>query len=354
MILIGLLHHLENPEKVTKSYAYAAVAKAEGAELLYFCPSGVIFEKKCIKGYQYRAGNWVESICPFPDIIYNTSSAKKNTQWREIIQKLKKQIPFTSYPIGNKMQVYQTLKKNSEFAEYLIASIKVDSVKQFLDYFEVNKKVVLKPVRGHKGEGIIFIESINNQYHLLTNTTSFDFNYKEFLQFISYKLQEKRYLVQPYINCKTKSGTPYDLRLHVQKNGEGKWVNTTIYYRIAPKRSIICNISNGGLTGNLKPFLKQEFGDEYFNIKRTLEYLAIQLAKYLDKVRYETFSQTLDELGIDVGLDHSQRIWLYEVNWRPGCPPAFYLELDVVRNTIRYAIFLAKMTKHNSNKGFNL
>ena len=36
-----------------------------------------------------------------------------------------------------------------------------------------------------------------------------------------------------------------------------------------------------------------------------------------------------------------QKLWIYEVNWRPGCPPAFYLELDVVKNTIQYAVYLA-------------
>ena len=43
-----------------------------------------------------------------------------------------------------------------------------------------------------------------------------------------------------------------------------------------------------------------------------------------------------------------KKIWIYEVNWRPGCPPAFYLELDVVKNTIHYAIFLANKNKLNS------
>lgn len=51
---------------------------------------------------------------------------------------------------------------------------------------------------------------------------------------------------------------------------------------------------------------------------------------------------------------------MYEVNWRPGCPPAFYLELDVVINSIRYAMYLAKNQKQmkkkeliNKNKNHN-
>ncbi len=48
----------------------------------------------------------------------------------------------------------------------------------------------------------------------------------------------------------------------------------------------------------------------------------------------------------------NKKIWMYEVNWRPGCPPAFYLELDVVINSIRYAMYLAKNQKQ-MKKGIN-
>ena len=36
MTLIGMLHHRRDPQSVVKAYAYAAVAKAEGASLIFF------------------------------------------------------------------------------------------------------------------------------------------------------------------------------------------------------------------------------------------------------------------------------------------------------------------------------
>ena len=87
--------------------------------------------------------------------------------------------------------------------------------------------------------------------------------------------------------------------------------------------------------------LKQEFSEEAFNIKRMLEHFALSLARHLDEIQMVKFGETIDEIGIDVGLDENQKIWIYEVNWRPGCPPAFYLELDVVKYTIQYAKYLA-------------
>lgn len=345
MLLIGMLHHRKYPQSVKKSYAYAAVAKAEGAELLYFSPNAVNFDERKINGYIYRDGNWEKVVSKFPDVIYNTGSPVKLAMASEIVLKLKEEIPFTTNSIGNKMRVYERLEKDGEFKNYLIPSEFIHSTSKFFDFLRSYHKIVFKPVAGHKGQGIVFIEQVRDKYHLLIGTDNYVYNFYELKAFISARLREETYIAQPFINCKTKTGNAYDFRLHVQKDGEGKWVITAVYPRIGPSGSIISNINSGGATNYAEPFLKQEFGEEYYNIKRYLEQFSLQLAESVDKIQSEYFYETIDELGIDVGLDDTGKIWIYEVNWRPGCPPAFYLELDVVRNAIRYAIHLAEEHK---------
>jgi hypothetical protein len=351
VLLIGLLHQCKDPERVMKAYAYAAVAKAEGVELLYFSPKAVNFDERKINGYMYINGKWQKTESPFPDIIYNTGSPAKLARSSEIINKLKIDIPFTTYSIGNKMRVYERLKKAGEFSKYIIPSEYIHSTRSFFNSLNVYRKIVFKPVDGHKGQGVYFIEKIRDQFHLQAGTENYMYEFDEMRNFVSTKLHEAVYLAQPYINSKTKSGIAYDIRLHVQKNGEGKWVITAIYPRFGPSGSIVSNINSGGSTNYLEPFLRQEFSDEYFDVKRYLEHFSIQLAEHMDKIQQEYFSETIDELGIDVGLDDMKKIWIYEVNWRPGCPPAFYLELDVVRNLIKYAIFLSNKHLVNLSSG---
>jgi len=158
-------------------------------------------------------------------------------------------------------------------------------------------------------------------------------------------------LIQPYIHCKTKSGNVFDFRLHVQKNGAGEWVNTAIYPRIGAPGSIVSNIFVGGSTNMLEPFLEQEFGNASTSIKQFLEAFALRLANHLDILQYQLFAEKLDEIGIDVGLDKNGKYWLFEVNWRPGCPPDFDLKLDVVKNMIHYAMYLARIKDVTQNTG---
>lgn len=351
MLIIGMLHHRKDPRNVTKSYAYAAVAKAEGAELLYFSPRCVDFENRKIHGYIFENGSWQKTSAPFPHVIYNAGSSEKLEKTREIIANLKKEIPFTTYSIGHKLSVYERIKNAGEFSQYLVPSEKVNSIKELVDFIDFHRQAIIKPVVGHKGQGVVFIEKCGRYYHLQVGNEHLEYSLDDLRRYIMSRMQEDDLLMQPFINCKTKAGCSYDFRLHVQKNGCGQWVITAIYPRIGPQGSIITNINQGGHTVYLDPFLKQEFGDQYYNAKRYLEHFSLQLARHFDNVHQKLFSEALDELGVDVAFDDLGRIRIYEINWRPGCPPAFYLELDVVKNMIRYAMYLARKQQ---NQGDNL
>lgn len=340
-----MLHNRRNPATVKKAYAYAAVAKAEGADFVYFSPKCVNFDTQRINGYKYIDGAWEKTETSFPDVIYNAGASKKLSTSKDILVRLKETIPFTSYSIGNKLNVYNRLKEFKEFSKYVIPSEAVDSEETLLNFLDLYNKVVFKPVDGHMGQDVYFIEKSKDTFNVTVETQKYNFILSEIKEFLWNKLKKDAYIVQPYISSKTKAGISYVLRLHVQKDEEDKWTITSIYPQFAANGSIVSNIASGGSTNYLEPFLKQEFGVECFNIKRYLEIFSIQLASHMDKIQKTCFSETLDELGIDVGLDDSGKIWIYEINWRPGCPPAFYLELDVVIKNIRYAMHLAKQYK---------
>ncbi|WP_232540500.1 YheC/YheD family protein [Lysinibacillus fusiformis] len=346
MTIIGMLHHRLDPTTVLKSYAYAAVAKAEGAQFFYFTPKSVDFAKRSIRAKVYEDGQWQEKSMPFPDVIYNAGSPEKLSVSKEIIDRLKEEIPFTTYSIGNKWNVMKRLKEAKEFEQYLIPSEIVKDADVFHKFINYYKRVVFKPIDGRKGKGIYFITKAGpKNFEVKKDSTNTIYSKPQLDALLKEQLASGTFIMQPYIQSITKAGQVYDFRLHVQKNGEGKWVVTTVYPRIAPNGSIIPNINNGGFTNYLDPFLEQEFKEEAYNIRRMLEHFSLALAHHLDEIQMEKFGEVIDEIGIDVGLDHQQKIWMYEVNWRPGCPPAFYLELDVVINSIRYAMYLAKNQK---------
>ncbi|KAA6460491.1 YheC/YheD family protein [Bacillus thuringiensis] len=341
MTIIGMLHHRNDPNMVKKTYAYAAVAKAEGVTFFYFTLGKVNIKTEKIVGKVYENGKWMDQEFSFPDVIYNASVHVSNKN-QQIFDYLYDRIPFTSYPIGNKLSVYNKIKKAKKFKQYLIPFYKLTDVNKLFDIMNRYEKAIIKPISGHQGKGIVCIEQHGMYYNITESKKAISVNRKQLISFVSNKIQEQDYIVQQFISCRMKSGHVYDFRLHVQRNGEGNWVITTIYPRIGPLGSIVSNMASGGYSTYLDIFLKTEFDNDWYNIQRCLEQFAINFSKHFNSLYKDLF---FDELGIDVGIDKNRKLWLFEVNWRPGVPNIFNLELDVAKNLIHYARYLADKYK---------
>ncbi len=331
-----MLSHRKDPRTVFKSYAYAAAAKMEGVNFYFFSPARVNFNERNIKGWVYENGQWIQKKVPFPDVIYNSSPPQTEKQ-EEIVDRLREIIPFTSHSIGNKLDVYYKIKNANLFAQYLIPYLEITKPQDVLKFLTHYNEIVIKPLNGHQGQNILYISGNGKRINVQQNKKTLVMNRTEFENFIKDLIKNMSYFAQVFINSKTKRGLATHFRLHTQKNAEGEWRLTTIFPCIA-QQGIVANLSNGGYTMMFEEFIKQEFDNEYYNIKRYLEVFSTNFTKHFDSL----YDNRLDELGIDVGLDKNHKIWIFEVNWRPGTPPTFSLELDVAKQMIRYARYLAE------------
>ena len=340
IMLIGYMHYRKSPVGLNRAYAFAAAALAEGVELLYFSPGAVDFKKDVIDGYQYRDGEWKRTVSRFPDVIYNTNSFSQDKQV-SAVDLLHEKIPFTSYSIGSKETVYQNLMKYETYGDYLVPSEKVLSAAHFFAFLEKHPEVVCKPTWGHQGMNVYHIKKEDNTFRIRLGAEEVRYDAGQTADFIQSKLKQEDYIVQRYINCRTNAGLPYDFRLHVQKGRGGKWVSPIIYPRISSNGSIVCNIGQGGYTSDIVGFLKREFGAQHHDIRKYVELFSLQLAAHMDEIQKELYGEELNELGIDIGLDGAQKIFVYEVNWRPGHPPFTNINLSVIKHTVQYAMYLA-------------
>lgn len=341
MTLVGYLHHRADPNKVRHAYAFMAVAKAEGIDFVYFTPGRINVQDETINGWVYEDGRWVERIVGFPDAVYNEAIRSDKHWWA--IEAMRRTVPFTSHPIGDKMAVYDRLKRGKKFYANLIPSKELENPERDLrELLTTYGSVVVKPLWGAKGVGVMAVDWLgDDRVRWMDNGQTTEGNLRDFVKTIEPMHEGERLLVQQRITCVTKDGYPYDFRIHVQKDGCGKWTVTSVYHRVAAAGNVTSNLSSGGYTGFLDTFLQREFGSDWFNVKCYLRQFGFQLAAHMDEVYDESF----DELGIDVGLDDMRKAVIYEINWKPGPPPVWLLELDVARNSLLYAVYLAKQQR---------
>jgi hypothetical protein len=332
---IGMLHYRKNPQEVKKAYPFAAVAKMEGIPFFYFSFNNVDFDLMKIKCWVYQQGEWIQTVTDFPTVIINCCNPRTEKQ-SAILKKLKEYSIFTSYPVGNKLKVYKKVLKADEFSSYLIPSFRLKNPQDFSSFLKIHSRAVIKPLTGSQGNLVLFIELLTDEhmFKVIDGQNVYQLNQSEMEGLIERLVRKKKYLLQPFIECRTKAGLTFDFRLHVQKNGRGLWEINLIYPRISGTAKLISNISNGGSRGDLEPFLLDEFGEDSERIKAELEQFALSFSAHFDSL----YEHSFDELGIDVGMDSQQRLWIFEVNWRPGCK---HREFDVARRLIPYCAYLA-------------
>jgi glutathione synthase/RimK-type ligase-like ATP-grasp enzyme len=337
-MLIGFYHNRLDPNKVSRAYLYSCIAKAEGAELFYFISRWVDFNKQTIKGKYYEAGRWINKEYRFPDVVINGANPRSLEQ-DKIKQRLQKIVPFTSYPVGSKLFVYEKILKGKKFKDNVIPYKEVISISDVFKFLKAYHKVIVKPVRGHHGDHVTLISDEGDHFLVKDNHQEMTVSYDGLRQFLMTLLNKTRLLVQKFIDCHIHNGDPYDYRLHMQKNGAGKWQITMMIPRVGSKKRVATNISLGAQMFELGKFLKNEYKDEADEVKTILEKFAYEFTEHFESL----YPYEFDELGIDIGMDEFKHIWIYEVNWRPG---HVFIESITAKNAVQYAIYVA-----NKNRG---
>ncbi len=331
-MIIGVYKHNLKTMREERKEALAKEAENQNVELIFFEPKDVDFDNKTVGGTVKENNFWKEKIFPFPEVLIN-DVPQKQENWPEEEWQLRKEIPVTSHLIEHKLNVYERIKRAGVYSDYLAPSEKVEDIASIYRYLNEYGKVVVKPLHGRRGMGVLCMEKKRNKYLLNKHTEKYKFNKKQFRQFVQ-KVVENDYMIQPYIECRTKEGNPYDFRVHVQRNGQGEWGITKIYPRIGAKESILSNISRGGTTYIIEEFLNYEFNNESEHIFNILCQLALDLADHVNNF----YSFKLDELGIDLAIDNNKKICVHEVN---AGPQTKYHEEERAVNIIAYAKYIA-------------
>lgn len=338
-ITIGIYYDPKNPRK---SYPEARIkalveeAQKQAVKLLFFSSENVNFETEQITGDMYINDSWQTVSNSFPDVIHNIGIVSRVRQ-SLTERKLRRKLPFTSFGIENKLYLPKKMLQYRKFADLLVPFKIITDESIVMDFLNKHERAVIKPTAGRQGLNIYFITRNSNHFIVQEDTRKLSFNQSELKEWINGTIinNKSQFMVQQYIEARTQNGEPFDIRSHVQKNGEGKWQITKIYPRVGNKNSILSNISRGGKTEDLESFLINEFGSKGKACSENLKQLSLDLTQHLDKL----YGLVLDELGLDLAIDRTGSFWLHEVNIGPQTT---YHEKERAVNTIGYARYIAE------------
>ena len=332
------------------------IGRRLGIRVFVFSPRDVDLEDRTIIGYEFVKGIWQREVFPLPQMIYDRCFIGPTTRlYKSTIEKLQNDpaITFLGRGLSGKWEVHQILEKCPELTRWL-PETRPFSMACLTDLLHEHGAAIVKPAAGTHGIGVMLIQREVDCYTVVGRNRENQPFHKRFRsvkaleRYMTAVAASRRYLVQQYLELHTPDGTPFDVRVLVQKNGDGQWQTTGMAVRLGSKESITSNLHGGGKAVPLHPFLKTHFPlHKRSQIETELDKMLEILPGFLEENHGR-----LVELGIDVGIDRGGNVWIIEVNSRPGRNVFRQIEdqkarLHSIAQPVRYANYLMKERLQN-------
>lgn len=313
--------------------AAAHVARARGVDFFFFRPTDVDRASETIDGHFFEDGRWVRRRTDFPDVVDNsTMEALTSEPWRTLSRRARITTPY----LGGKLAVDRVLRASGQFDRILIPTVAAESPDHIVDLLDRYGRIVVKPDYGGKGRGIVYAAKEGHRFILNLDFGDRQCTLAELRSLFAEPLERESHIVQQYVASRTATGQPFDVRIHVRRDGLGQWRGVYIVARIGTAAGITSNFATGGSLTEGQAFLKYRFAPDGDAVWARV----LQLSKQFPPAFQALYpGTTIPALGLDLGFDDEGNPLLFEVNSNPS--PQFTPFCDDMWR-VDYAIYLAK------------
>jgi hypothetical protein len=305
------------------------LAQLEGVVLYVFTPGSAQWEEGYTPAYVWRDGAWKRTKRPLPDLVLMKIMGTP-PEWRDQMRRDQTQMARRvsygnfSHAVGSKWEVHQTLERSFKTRGLLPETRLIRAPLDVEELLRRHGAVYVKPTYGTQGRSIYRLEQgsrgIRVQYTAegQTQNRRMQRGSAAWQQFLQKKFCAKRqFLVQQALDLVKAEGVrPVDFRWLIQKDGQNRWRITARVARIGHRGSITTNLHTGGDAVLAETFLQGHGYGKEKSRRELLEHFdqaAFRVAEVLEQK-----AGRIGEIGIDFGLTQQTRIFLIEVNPRPG------------------------------------
>lgn len=311
-------------------------ANIEGKCLLYyFSIENIDWMKKKVKGFTYMKwlGLWKQYWFPMPNVIYDRGT-RFYTDEKPLAKDIRKKFKddpniyiINSRDYLGKWKCYKCLAKYPEINSYLPRTSLFTNFNDILLMIKQYGFIFLKSSYGSMGHQVMSIRQSGDNYKINYYSNGLKeeiLNMEKLRQHVTDFTTDKQYIIQQGCNLIKYKGSNIDMRVLINKDGNGKWVVVYNQYRVAAANSTITNYSAGGYMADYDAVYKELKKDNPgITIPKYAEVaeVTIKIATYIEK-EYGAFG----ELGMDIAMDNEGKLWFIEANTKPDKDPEPELE----------------------------
>ncbi|WNC13285.1 YheC/YheD family protein [Brevibacillus brevis] len=360
--VIGILTWREGMRFAEPGYLRRLVAAGRklGADVFLFSHQDVFARGRKIRGFVPKAnGGWESGWHPWPQIVIDRYRRRVPAYMKLRHSGL---FDFANSPFSKKWRVTQLLASDERVQQWIPAT-SVYSPERFKAMLKRYPILYVKPGNGTGGRGIAKVVARANGYEIsgrdkrygqrtasLRTAEQAGSWVKRWVRDES--IQGGNFLVQQGLDLGLVPRRVTDVRLLIQKDGKGEWRVTGCGARVGKSGSATSNLHGGGKAVPFHVLVAKRFGEEQAGtILRECHQMAHQVARVLE----ERFGRMM-EFGLDIGVDVDGKVWLIEVNPKPGREVfrqmgELALYEEAIRRPVQFALHLIEeKAKQNPSK----
>ncbi|PAE42627.1 YheC/YheD family endospore coat-associated protein [Bacillus sp. 7884-1] len=334
----------------------AARGHSCGMECYHFLPSTINPRTTLVLGRRFDTVKqcWVEDEFPIPSIIYDRCFYGDDEHSKQCIPivswlKSREDITFLGFGLPNKLELYDTLR-NSRLVPYLPHSQPIKDCSQVGNALQKQKKIIIKPINGSQGYGIYYLKKNDKTIHVKTEKNKKIIsrifpNEKKLFQWLQPLINFRPYLLQPYLELSNAASQPFDIRILLQKDEQGFWVERGKAIRQGNTGGIISNLSAGGSAVDFRdwsstlPLASKDY------ILSELNFITQNLPHLLESEILPLF-----EIGIDIGMAKDGALWILDVNSKPGRKVVLQTQPDLKETLFLSPLLYGKHLSQSDHK----
>ncbi|WP_409304521.1 YheC/YheD family protein [Peribacillus sp. SCS-155] len=305
---------------------FTEIAKASAQHditVYRFSPENIDTQNDLIKGewFDIHSGIWLPASFPVPPFIYDRlfqGMMNSSERTREKIKWLKDHSTFLGYGLPGKWEVFQSVARLSGLKVFFPETSKIYESRDIWAELHKHGRIMLKPEFGSGGMGIYLLSKDKNSVRI--RMTKKDGGYERTLsnvdqieRWFSVLLSESPYICQQYLELSNRENRPYDVRLFLQKDERNIWTERGRGVRVGSKHAVTANLAAGAKAIPFQSLLRSYPADIQKRIENSISVIKRTLPQELEK-RF----RRLFELGIDIGIDRSGKVWILDINSKPG------------------------------------
>nr|WP_306469950.1 YheC/YheD family protein [Cytobacillus kochii] len=303
-----------------------SVSTSVGALPFVFGERHINWDSGTIQGLFYLQNGWKTIEVPFPNVIYDrlpNRKSERQKQQKEVKSRLEQEylIPWYNPGFFNKMDIYDRLFQVEEISEYLPETQPFSSYSAIENMLAKYGHIYIKPMNGSLGLGIhqIIYNREDSAYYCRYRDLKAGMNkLKKFssleglMKHIFAGKNLERMIIQQGIYLLKKEKCAIDFRLHTNKDSTGQWNVTACAAKVAGNGSVTTHVKSGGTIQSLDEIFEDPIERE--EIANKLQTASLKLSEAIEN----NMEGLVAEIGFDLGIDHSGKVWFFEANSKPG------------------------------------